>query len=342
MRIFTISTNVTNNSKGGLERFVYELSRVRNSDINFLKLDNKKQHWLKVSIKTFFYLLKNSSKYDLIESHYVHHAIGLIFYKPIKLSVFFHSPWAEEAKAAGDSSIIRYKVRKIIEIKYLNRADYIFTVGTSMKTFLISEYDLEETKIRIIGAGVNSKRFFSNPETKREKVIICVRRLEPRMGIEELINAWSNLIDHSGYKMHIIGRGSLENSIRKLITDKNLDDTVKVLGHLTDDALLHQYQLAKISVVPSKSLEGFGLIVLESLACGTPVISTRTGELHFIVENKWANLTYESGKIQQLSNLLYSVINNSIKLPSSDECINYAQMFNWDSINRRLLSYYSE
>ena len=79
--------------------------------------------------------------------------------------------------------------------------------------------------------------------------------------------------------------------------------------------------------MPSKELEGFGLIVIEALACGTPVIVADTGGLPEAVAGLQGNLVVSAGDVDALANRLDQAFRDSSTLPSSEECREHAELF---------------
>ncbi|MHC5833145.1 MAG: glycosyltransferase, partial [Nostoc sp.] len=75
----------------------------------------------------------------------------------------------------------------------------------------------------------------------------------------------------------IAGRGHIQAALQQQATELGLDDNVKFLGFLPDEQLPLAYQAAELTIMPSQSFEGFGLVIIESIACGTPVLCTPVG-----------------------------------------------------------------
>jgi glycosyltransferase involved in cell wall biosynthesis len=134
-------------------------------------------------------------------------------------------------------------------------------------------------RIRIIPGGVDSSRFRPLPREGREGVtcLISLRNLVPRMGLGELIKAVSLLPRH--VELTIGGEGPLRKDLTGLIRELGLQNRVGLAGHVPDAELARFYSSADWFVLPTAALEGFGLVILESLSCGTPVLGTRVGAI---------------------------------------------------------------
>jgi glycosyltransferase involved in cell wall biosynthesis len=143
-------------------------------------------------------------------------------------------------------------------------------------------------RVHVIPGGVDLERF-AMPRDRpalRETLglpvdgplLLTVRRLVPRMGLDVLIEAIDE-VRHHDRRAHLVigGRGPLEVELRRRIRSLGLQQHVTLAGYISEDVLPLYYQCADLFVLPSIDLEGFGLVTLESLACGTPVLATRTG-----------------------------------------------------------------
>jgi glycosyltransferase involved in cell wall biosynthesis len=109
-------------------------------------------------------------------------------------------------------------------------------------------------------------------------VLLTVRRLVPRMGLDNLLEAVALLKPRlPQLRLLIGGVGGLRDRLEALSAAKGLRETVKFLGAISEADLSAYYQAADLFVLPTLALEGFGLATLEALACGTPVVGTPAG-----------------------------------------------------------------
>ncbi len=103
------------------------------------------------------------------------------------------------------------------------------------------------------------------------------------MGIDHLIKAAAWLKSETGgkvgFKVMIGGDGPLRESLKRSVQDSGMEDTIHFLGRIPDEELPLYYQASDCFVLPTRALECFGLIILESFACGTPVIATPIGSI---------------------------------------------------------------
>ncbi len=109
-------------------------------------------------------------------------------------------------------------------------------------------------------------------------LLLTVRNLESRMGLDNLLAALGRLKSRCpGVVLWIGGDGSLRGALEAQSRALGLADRVKFLGFVPDAELPRYYQAADLFVLPTRELEGFGLVTVEALACGTPVLGTPVG-----------------------------------------------------------------
>jgi glycosyltransferase involved in cell wall biosynthesis/SAM-dependent methyltransferase len=109
-------------------------------------------------------------------------------------------------------------------------------------------------------------------------LLLTVRNLEARMGLDSLLDAMARLkAQRPSVLLLIGGAGSLREALEAQSRALGLGDHVKFLGFVPDAELPRYYQAADLFVLPTRELEGFGLVTVEALACGTPVLGTPVG-----------------------------------------------------------------
>jgi len=162
------------------------------------------------------------------------------------------------------------------------------------KENLILHYGALPERIGVVPCGVNLEQFkpMGKEIAKRQvgfvdnKIILFVGRIEPLKGIDQLLKAMPYLQNGQGPKLVIIGGD--ENSqyemerLQRVSSDLHIQDSVTFLGLIKHEQLPYFYSAADACVVPSY-YESFGLVALESLACGTPVVATNVGDLKSVI-----------------------------------------------------------
>lgn len=146
-----------------------------------------------------------------------------------------------------------------------------------------------------------------------QPVLFTLRRLVPRMGIDRLIMAVQK-VKSFGLNLHLYigGSGDLRSSLENLVNKMNLAQSVHFMGRVPDDILPTMYSAADAFILPTKELECFGLIAIESLASGRPVLATPVGAIPEImnkVESAWLS---QDSSVESIANLLVNYLTNNL------------------------------
>jgi glycosyltransferase involved in cell wall biosynthesis len=107
------------------------------------------------------------------------------------------------------------------------------------------------------------------------RMLVTVRRAEPRMGLEQLLRAVTLLEDDVA--LAVVGGGLLSDELRRLTGALGLDGRVLFVGAVEEEELHDWYRAADLFVLPTAAYEGFGMVTIEALASGTPVVGTPVG-----------------------------------------------------------------
>lgn len=239
--------------------------------------------------------------FDVVHAHHLVPTFGFClanFFPPRKPLVYnfymarFLEYEDEEAFKRGEGrktytiKLFSWILRKM-EYFILKSAKDIVVYSEYVRGIIREYYPKGAAKTVLIKPGVDLVRFYpTDRKSVREKlnlklehfIILTVRRLEPRMGIENLIHAMRKISEgFPQVRLVLIGRGSLEKRYRKLVKELGLESTIFFTGWIPDDILVQYYQASDLFILPTRALEGFGLVSLESLACGTPVMGTPVG-----------------------------------------------------------------
>jgi glycogen synthase len=290
----------------------------------------------------------------LIASHfslYVFPLLDLLWRHPHV--VHFHGPWADESAAEGESSRAVYFKQAIERVTYATARRFV-VLSKAFRDVLVTRYRIREDRIDIVPGGVQADAFktgLSRAEARERLgwpkdriILLTVRRLARRMGLENFIEAVSQLREKQpGILAVLAGTGPLAGELAALVERKNLHEHVKLTGFVPDADLPVAYRAADVSVVPSIALEGFGLIVLESLAAGTPVIVTPVGGLPEVVSGLSKDLILEGSSPAQIADGLAARLSAFEKLPSDSACQAYAKdNFDWPVIAGKVIRVYEK
>jgi D-inositol-3-phosphate glycosyltransferase len=130
--------------------------------------------------------------------------------------------------------------------------------------------------------------------------------------------------------------------LKDLCHRHGLDDLVTFLGKKDQDSLPYYYSAAEAVVVPSH-YESFGMVALEAMACGTPVVASQVGGLAYLVKDGVTGYTVPSSDVEALAHRLGDLImNKSLRDRLGQQAAGEAQRFSWDIIARQIRAQYQE
>ena len=240
----------------------------------------------------------NEQPFDIVHTHFAYAAVGPLRAIPSNVPRVrtFHGPWdeegwAEESGAGGVVGTLKARVKRTlrarVETGSLRGSDRILTLSECFRT-LVLERGIEPGKVSVIPGGTDIVRF--QPAADRSlcrqklglptdrRLLLSVRRLAARMGLDNLLRALPEIVRRCPDVLLLLGGSGPEKSnLEGLILSLGLKDHVKMLGFIPDEQLPTYYQAADLFVLPTLSLEGFGLVTTEALSSGLPVIGTPAG-----------------------------------------------------------------
>lgn len=235
--------------------------------------------------------------YDLIHSHYwLSGRVGMALSKSWNVPhvTTFHTlaKTKLQARAGEKESDLRVSVER----RVMGSADAIVVSTAQERDDLARLYQTSPHKVRIIPAGVDLGLFRPLDKTharkelglSEKKVILYVGRIEPLKGLDILLNAVAMLEDTSDTRLLIVGgKPGLDKELDRLkliAAQLDIADLTTFTGALDQSELPKYYSAADVFVLPSYS-ESFGLVALEAMACGTPVVVSRVGGLKTFVKD---------------------------------------------------------
>jgi glycosyltransferase involved in cell wall biosynthesis len=131
-------------------------------------------------------------------------------------------------------------------------------------------------------------------------------RLAPVKGVQTLLRAMNSV---KTSKLYIVGAGELGGELQEYADDHNLDN-VEFLGHFDLDELVSLIQRAAFTIMPSEGYDNYPMSVLESMACGTPVIGSRIGGIPEQIQDGYNGLLFEPGNAAQLAEKINYLLDN--------------------------------
>jgi glycosyltransferase involved in cell wall biosynthesis len=183
---------------------------------------------------------------DVIDAHFALYALaplwlGRLRSKPVVLH--FHGPWTDENVAAGDGSRVRRRVRHLIERATYVSADEAITLTSAFRQVLVERYRVAPWNISVVPPGVDLGRFTPGSVDRARSrldiapqafVAVAVRRLVPRMGLDLLVEAWSQTVGDlpAGSTLLLVGDGPMRASLANSVAAHGLGGSVRLTGRV--------------------------------------------------------------------------------------------------------------
>lgn len=280
--------------------------------------------------------LKEARMPDVVASHFALYAAPTAgVFRRVPKVVHFHGPWAAESYPGGGGGWSR-AARVALERFVYRGATRHIVLSRAFGQLLQQTYGVREESIRIVPGCVDVAHFDLGVTRRqaRERLglsqdrpqLFCMRRLVSRMGIEDLIDAMAIAkLVVPDVLLTIAGKGPLEAQLQARIAARGLEGHVRLAGFVPDDEVPLWYRAADLSIVPTVSLEGFGLTTIESLAAGTPVLVTPIGGLPEAVAPLSAELVLSSSGFKAIGEGLVDALLGRRVLPDGDACRAYAR-----------------
>ncbi len=206
------------------------------------------------------------------------------------------------------------KIRFLDELAIYNKADKIIAVSTELSDDLKRQYTIPKERLIVIPNGVDIIKFkpISSDVLKRnlniidEKLIVSVGRIDEQKGFQLLIKALPEILKKFNVKLIIVGTGPYLRSLKSMAEKRGLQDRVVFVSRVSDEDLPKYYNLADVFAFPTLREESFGIVNIEAMACGKPVISSRIGGIPMVIDSGRDGILIEPGNLDELTkNILY-------------------------------------
>ena len=270
------------------------------------------------------HIILNSMKPDLINLHQPFTGLWVLLSPKtwwIPKVYTFHSPSFEEYKirAQAKAGLWLWKdfnilIRRVTEYICLRSSCKIVVLSDFSKGLLKKYYRIPERKIAIVPGGVDVRRFLPPKDRRNIRRILkvpedrvflfTIRSLVPRMGLENLILAIKEIDSKRKIFLIIGGDGPLRKKLEGLVHKLGLEGKVRFEGYIPDEKLPIYFQGADYFILPTRSLEGFGLVTVEALACGTPVLGTPVGAIPEVLSKLDPSLIAKGSNPEHIAELL--------------------------------------
>lgn len=275
----------------------------------------------------------------------------------------FHSSWYDEEKInqiGTETSEIPWRLQIQLQlIRLMEWAGYavsrsILFLSEYSKNRFLKYYPFTPPQLRVIPGGVDIEEF--KPPNSAEEVnsireklklsaeiplLLTVRRLEQRMGLENLIRAAGILHRQSPdlkFQMVFTGKGSLKVRLEQLILEQGVSHCVQLVGLVPRETLPLYFRCADLFVLPTLAIEGFGLVTAEAMASGLPVMGTPIGATVEILKQVDERLLFQDTTPEALA----EGIKTFLKAPETFEemrskCRDVAQaQYSWGTVVKKI------
>jgi len=306
--------------------------------------------------------------YHVVHSHYwlsglVAERIGRIWNSPVMH--MFHTLGKLKNRVAQSAAELELPLRLDTERAIMNSADRLIAANPLEKAQMIWLYGADPAKIEVVPCGVDLDLFHPQPLSEarayldmpdRHKMVLFVGRIEPLKGTDVLIEAVALVLDrHPELRddvcLCIIGgepdadTASMDREMARLqaLREKlGIADVVTFLGKRDQQTLPFHYTAAEVCVVPSH-YESFGMVALEAMACGTPVIASRVGGLTFTVQDGRSGFLVPNDDPKELADKLALLLTNAelrkkMGLQASKVSARYA----WPIVTQQIVAAYRD
>jgi D-inositol-3-phosphate glycosyltransferase len=306
--------------------------------------------------------------YDLIHSHYWMSGIAAKQLKErwgVPVVHMFHTLGLMKNRVAQSEAEMEGDYRAQGEYQVLEMADRIIAATLAEESQLQFLYQANEEKIVVIPPGVDVSHFYPiQPEEAKcvigvpedESMLLFVGRIEPLKGVDTLIRAIAHM--HSSgvsilfpHYLAIIG-GDPNAKTREMNTEMarlqalsrelGLEDLIVFLGKRSQQSLPYYYSAADVLIMPSH-YESFGMVALEAMACGTPVVASQVGGLAFLIQDGETGFVVPGGDPLALSERLTQLLSQpELRRRLGEQAAAYAQDYAWEKIAGRMVDLYKE
>ena len=278
-------------------------------------------------ISLYWHLFRMLKDYDMVHAHWLIPQ-GIV-------QSFFKTPYIVTGHG-GDVAFMNKGIMRKLKKKCLKNASYVTTVSPHLGNIIKNIYPVAHLDIQPMGCKTanfgkkfRKENYFHQNE---KKVILFVGRLVEIKGIKYLIDAMRSV----DAILVIVGKGPLEKDLKEQAMEQG--QKIQFLGPKTHAELREIYASADIFAAPSITAgdgaqEGFGLVILEAMASGLPVVASKSGGIVEIVKDEKNGLLSEEKSVWQLADNLNTLLDDSeLYQKLSANAIRTVQQFDYSVI----------
>ncbi|HEV8674394.1 MAG TPA: glycosyltransferase [Methylomirabilota bacterium] len=272
----------------------------------------------------------------------------------------FHTLAALKNAVARSEADREPEARLAAEGQIVGAADRIVAANLVEQAHLVWQYGADASRVRVIPCGVDLQLFRPGaPAAARdrlglraERVLLYVGRLTPIKGLETLLRALAaakaNGLGRTDVRLVVVGGDKDERwdadraRLRRLADQVGVEPWVEFRGPQPQDVLPHYYAAADLCLMPSL-YESFGMVALEAMACGVPVIGSRVGGLAVTVQDGATGLLVPEGDVGALAEGIAGLLDDDGRRRRlGTQAAQWAGRFGWPCITRAVVGLYEE
>ena len=171
------------------------------------------------------------------------------------------------------------------------------------------------------------------------KVLFSLRRMVPRMGLDLLIRAAEQIADAFDFVLVLAGDGPDRLKLESLASREGLATRVRFLGRISDEQAAWAYDACDVFVLPTRALEGFGIIILEAFAHDRPVLGANVGSIPELLSPVLPGWLFQANDVASLAARLAAYLSGELTAPPAGELARYcSERFGKAKVSREYLS----
>ena len=247
--------------------------------------------------------LADEGRFDVVNPHFYLSALGVVHSdacRATRIVSTFHGPAGPEllAENSGQNRITALVQARLVDSmqRHILKRSHAVVAYSKYSRGLIRNMvpARQHGSISVIAGAVDTDHFAPRHSTAEARsrtdlpqdasVLLTVRRLIRRNGLDRLVAAMPEIVRQIPEALLVIvGKGEIRAELEAQAASLGMEEHIRFAGFVPDDDLPTYYCAADLSIMPTRALEGFGLPILESMACGTPVLGSAVGAIPEIV-----------------------------------------------------------
>jgi len=294
--------------------------------------------------------IAGSIDYDLIHGHYWLSGVAALALKArwsVPVLQMFHTLGRLKNRVARSAAELEPPIRLHEETRIVSGADRIVAANVVERAELLRDYAAPASRIATIPCGVDTDLFVPGDRAEARRrlglderpVLLWVGRIAPIKGLDTLLDAVARLsAAGQGLRLLIVGgeadepTNGHEASLRQRIERLRLEDTVRFVGPQPQSVLPVYYVASDVTVLPSY-YESFGMVALEAMACGSPVIASRVGGLVTTVRDGVTGFLVPDSDVAALADRIGSLIADAdLRWRVGREGVRWAAQHRWPCV----------